>query len=119
MIQAQTAIAAAWTYQMDAGTQIPQLTGLAHILDVACSIQQGISTVMVKKLREMQIMMDGAVKDPNWSSTCDTIAIPINRTKFSSQVVSPDTRMIIGIGHDGRDNLMMSFLNKRDIYAIT
>ena len=119
MEQAQRAIAAAWTHQFDVGTQIPQLTGLAHILDVVCSIQQGNPKIMVDKLKDMQTMMDGALKDPTWSATEDIVAIPINRTRNSSQVVSPDTRMVIGIGEDGRDNLMMSFLSKKDAYSIT
>jgi hypothetical protein len=119
MEQAQRAIAAARTHQFDLAAQLPQLTGLAHILDVVCSIRQGIPKIMLEKLKDMQTMMDGAVKDPAWSSTNDTIAIPINETKTSSYVVSPDTRMIIGIGGDGRDNLMMSFLSKKDAYSIT
>jgi stage V sporulation protein SpoVS len=116
--QAQRALAAAWKYQLDSGAQIPQLTALAHILDVVCSIRQGNPTAMVNKLREMQMMMDGALKDPIWSSTDDTIAIPING-RNSSQVVSPDTRVIIGIGADGRDNLMMPFLSAKDAYSLT
>jgi hypothetical protein len=116
---AQRAIAAARTHQLDAAAQVPQLTGLAHILDVICAIRQGVPKIMVEKLKGMQKMMDGAVKDPAWSLTDDSIAIPINRTKNSSQVVSSDTRMIIGIGDDGRDNLMMSFLNKKDAFSIT
>ena len=116
--QAQRALAAAWKYQLDSGAQIPQLTGLAHILDVVCSIRQGNPTAMIAKLREMQTMMDGALKDPTWNGTDDEIAIPING-RNSSQVVSPDTRMIIGIGADGRDNLMMPFLSVNDAYSLT
>lgn len=115
--QAQRSLAAAWKYQLDAGAQIPQLTGLAHILDVVCSIRQGNPVAMLNKLKEMQVMMDSALQDPTWS-TDDTIALPINGRK-SSQVVSPDTRAIIGIGADGRDNLMMPFLSVKDAYSLT
>ena len=119
MEQAQRAIAAARTHQFDVAAQLPQLTGLAHILDVVCSIKQGNPTIMMDKLKNMQTMMDGAVKDPAWSSTNDAIAIPINPTKNnSSEVVSRDTRAIIGIGVDGRDTLMLSFLSKKDVFSI-
>jgi hypothetical protein len=118
MEQAQQAIAQVWTYQLDSGAQIPQLLGLAHILDVACSIQKGNPQEMIAKLNDMQKMMDRALKDENWSATSDIVAIPINRRQNSSQVVSPDTRMILGIGDDGRDNLMLSFLTQQDAYAI-
>jgi hypothetical protein len=75
--------------------------------------------VMINKLKLMQTMMDEALRDQTWSTTSDVIAIPINRTQNSSQVVSPDTRTILGIGDDGRDNLMLSFLNKKDAFSIT
>lgn len=119
MEHAQRAIAAVWAYQLDNSSKIPQLLGLAHILDVACSLKQGNPPVMINKLKLMQTMMDEALRDSTWSTTSDVIAIPINRTQNSSQVVSPDTRTILGIGDDGRDNLMLSFLNKKDAFSIT
>ncbi|KAG0648326.1 hypothetical protein D0Z07_5190 [Hyphodiscus hymeniophilus] len=117
--QAQRAIAAARTHQFEVDAQIPQLTGLTHILDVVCSIRQGSPKVMLDKIKEMQTTLDGSVKDSTWSSTDDVFAIPINRTKNNSAFVSPDTRMVLGIGADGRDNLMMSFLSKKDTFTIT
>lgn len=116
----QRAIAAAWKYQGDSKCRIPQLTGLTHILAVACSIRLGASQDMVEKLKAMQSMMDDALKNaPEWSTTDDAISVPIRRTPKSSHVVSQDTRMILGIGSDGGDNLMMCFLNKKDTYCVT
>lgn len=119
MENAQQAIAQVWTYQLDSDAKIPQLLGLAHMLDVACSMRQGNTQVITKKLNDLQAMMDSIIKDTTWSPTSDLIAIPISRRHNSSQVVSPDTRMVLGIGIDGRDNLMVSFLNKNDAFAIT
>jgi hypothetical protein len=119
MEHAQRAIAAVWAYQLDSTTNIPHLLGLAHITDVACSLRQGNPTVMINKLKLMQTMMDDALRDPTWSTTSNAIAVPINRARNSSQVVSPETRTILGIGNDGRDNLMLSFLNKKDAFSIT
>lgn len=115
----QTALATAWSFQMDESCRIPQLLGLTHILDVSCAIRKGNSQEMLIKLKDMQTMMDGALKDPTWSTSSDVIAIPINRTPKSSHTVSQDTRMILGIGNDGGDNLMMTFLSKKDAYSIT
>ena len=117
--QVQRAIAAARTHQLDVGKSIPQLNGLTHIIDVMCSIRQGNPHQMLNKLKEMQATMDQIINDPIWTYHSDVIAIPINRTPKSSQTVSHETRAVLGIGEDGRDNLMMSFLNKRDAYAIT
>lgn len=115
----QAALAAAWSFQMDVNCRIPQLVGLTHILDVSCAIRKGNSQEMLTKLKDMQVMMDEALKDPSWSTSSDVIAIPINRTPKSSHTVSQDTRMILGIGNDGGDNLMMTFLSKKDAYSIT
>lgn len=115
----QASIAAAWRYQTEASCNIPQLVGLTHILAVACSIRQGDSKIMVEALKKMQWMMDDALKHAEWSTNSDIISIPIKRTPKSSQIVSSDTRMVLGIGADGGDNLMMCFLNKKDAYSIT
>ncbi|KAH7393451.1 cohesin loading factor-domain-containing protein [Cadophora sp. MPI-SDFR-AT-0126] len=115
----QASIAAAWRYQTETSCNIPQLVGLTHILAVACSIREGNSKAMVADLKNMQLMMDAALKNPAWSTTSDVIVIPIKRTPKSSQIVSSDTRMVLGIGEDGGDNLMMCFLNKKDTYSIT
>ncbi|KAI9052303.1 hypothetical protein LZ554_003657 [Drepanopeziza brunnea f. sp. 'monogermtubi'] len=116
----QRAIAAAWKYQEEPRCKIPQLTGLTHILAVCCSIRQGVSQDMVEKLKAMQSMMDESLKTArDWSTIDDAISIPIRRTPKSSHVVSRDTRMVLGIGADGGDNLMMCFLNKKDTYCVT
>ncbi|CZS93681.1 related to CYC8-general repressor of transcription [Rhynchosporium agropyri] len=115
----QASIAAAWRYQTEPSCRIPQLVALTHILAVACSIRQGNSKAMVEDLKKMQMMMDDALKNGNWSTSSDTMSIPIQRTLKSSQIVSSDTRTVLGIGGDGGDNLMICFLNKKDTYAIT
>lgn len=117
--QAQTALAQAWSFQMDESCQILPLISLTHILDLACAIRKGNSQEMLMKLKNMQVMMDKALHDSEWTTSSDIIAIPINRTPKSSHAVSQDTRMILDVGPDGGDNLMMTFLNKRDAYSIT
>ncbi len=115
----QTAIAAARSHQTVPTCQIPQLIGLTHILDLVCAIRQGTHAVMVDKLKAVQVMMDESLKDPTWGVWDDVIAVPIVRSPKSSDVVSRDTRTILGIGNDGGDNLMLSFLCKKDAYSIT
>ncbi|RDL35012.1 Uncharacterized protein BP5553_06943 [Venustampulla echinocandica] len=115
----QRAIAAARAHQLNLGSSIPQLNGLTHIIDVMCSLREGKVTEMLTKLRDMQKVMDEFLNNDKWSASSDVMAIPINRTPKNSQTVSHETRAVLGIGEDGRDNLMMSFLNKRDAYGIT
>ncbi|KAN0102977.1 Cohesin loading factor [Hyaloscypha variabilis] len=114
----QTALAQARSYQHDESCKIPQLVALIHILDLSCAIMKGNSMEMLTKLKEMQMMMDKALQDSSWGTASDVLAIPINRTPKSSHTVSQDTRMILGIGNDGGDNLLMTFLSKKDAYSI-
>jgi len=120
MEAAQGAIAAAWSYQTERACQIPQLIALAHMIDVSCSIRQGYPNATMPKIKQLQKMMDLALKDDEaWGIMSDSIAIPMSRSAHSSQVVSSDTRSVLGIGRDGRDNLMLSFLSKRDAFSVT
>ncbi len=114
---AQRALAAAWAHQMDPDCKIPQLQALTHVIDVVCSIRQGNTALMKEKLKTMRNTFD-EVRD-TWNKTSDVIVIPIKRTAKSSHVVSWDTRMILGIGSHGGDDLMLSFLNGRDAVAIS
>lgn len=117
--QVQRQIAASQAYQADSSCAIPQLAVLTHIIDVASSIRQGNTKVMMSKLMDMQSVTDRALGDSAWGNSNDVIAVPIRRTSKSSSIISQDTRMILGIGDDGGDNLMMTFLNKKDACSIT
>lgn len=114
----QGALAKAWSNQFTVESKSPQLLGMAHILQVAVSIRKGSTAEMISKLGDMQKMMDSSLKDAAWGVHTDLITIPINRTPKSSHI-SQDTRMVLAIGDDGRDNLMVSFLSKKDAYTIT
>lgn len=117
--QVQRALASAWTYQLDADTEIPQLKCLAHILDLTCSFLQGSPAQTLNKLRQMQIFMDGTFQDPSWTMSNDTILIPINRLQGQAQLVSHDTSGVLGIDKYGHDVLKISFLTKEEAYGIT
>lgn len=112
----QTAIAAAYSYQLDASSRIPQLVGLTHLLDVACSIRQGNPTQMLTRLKALQDFIDAALEDPTWSRSSSVIAIPIGTANHRTS--SPDTRAVLGVGTDGQENLILSFLSKNDAYAV-
>jgi hypothetical protein len=117
--QVQRAIAAARTYQLDNGSSMPQLVGLTHILDVACSILAGNPNQMKNTCKAMQVVMDDLLNQSGWSTELDTLRIPIDSVPKVRNLISQDTRMVLGIREDGRDEMVMSFLNKRDAYSIT
>ena len=116
---AQNSIASAWSYQTETGNQIPQLLSLAHMIDISCSIRQGNPAVMLTKVNAVQKMMDAVrTDDDTWGVMIESVAIPINRTATSSHIVSPDTRDVLGIGRDGSDVLMLSFIGKKDAFSL-
>ncbi|TGO39569.1 hypothetical protein BHYA_0051g00100 [Botrytis hyacinthi] len=115
----QRAIAAARTYQLDNRSSIPQLIGLTHILDVICSILRGDPAQMLSTLRAMQMVMDDLLKNTAWSIENDTLTIPIDGVHKVKNLISQDTRNVLSTREDGRGQIVMSFLNKRDAYALT
>jgi hypothetical protein len=115
--QVQTALASAWSYQLDTKSQIPQLVILTHMLDVACSLLYGLPAQTELK----QKAMEDSFKSVDWSTSTDSsdiITIPINPEKGPAQLVSQDSRGILGTAEDGNDMLMISFLNNNDTFAL-
>jgi len=115
--QVQTALASAWSYQMDTGSQIPQLVILTHMLDVACSLLYGLPAQTEMK----QKAMEDSFKGFGWSTSTDSndiITIPINPEKGQAQLVSQDSCGILRPAEDGKDILTISFLNNNDTFAL-
>lgn len=112
--QIQRALAAAWTYQNTAENGIPQLNVLTHVLDLTCSLVYDLPPQTAQK----QKAMEETFKTANWSTSCDTISIPIQKTRAQGQIVSQDTRGLVGSMEDGRDVLIISLLNNNDTFAL-
>lgn len=112
-------MAAAWTHQFDNDAPT-ELRGLAHLLDVGCSLRRNNNDAkyMSNKVQAMQAMLDETIKKSTWNRNDDILAIPIpSSAKNPSDVVSTDTSAIIGVGEDGYDHLLLSFLSQRDVYV--
>lgn len=118
--QVQAAIGAARKYQLEDENVVPQLHGLIRILDVACSLRQCDNpTIITKKTISMQKYMDSVLQNNAWDLTDDFLEIPIIPAESNSYLASSDTRMILGLGVDGRaDSLKLTFLSKKDAYAL-
>lgn len=117
--QVQTALAAAWTYQLEADGRISQLLVLRHILDLTCSLLYGPPTQTELK----QKSLEDAFKSFAWSTSTGlsgSFALPINnaKAKGQAQLVNADTRKILDILDDGRAALVVSFLDNNDTFAM-
>jgi hypothetical protein len=87
------------------------------MVDVACSLLYGLPAQTEPK----QKAMEDAFKNSPWGSSTDpsdVISIPINTEKGQAQLVSQDSRRILGTTEDARDVLMVSFLNSNDTFAL-
>ncbi len=116
----QRALAGAWTYQSDPETEIPQFIALRHIVDVAASLVNTSPNQTLQKLKAMQVMMDDMYKDsPLWNQSTFSIPIPISRGEGRIQIASQDSRGVLGVNENGQDVLMISFLPKRDFFALS
>lgn len=113
----QTALANAWKYQFSVGN-IPQLVGLAQFIQIAHSIRRQIPDEMNRMLQELQSTMDATLAEDSWSLTNVSIALPISNHSSAPSIASKDTRAILGIGQDGNESLMLTFISAKDAYAI-
>jgi hypothetical protein len=57
-------------------------------------------------------------KSSVWSTSNDAITLPINKSPGQAQLVNQDTRGILETAEDGRDALVISFLNNNDACAL-
>jgi Cohesin loading factor len=112
--QIQRAFASARTYQLEPDARIPQLTALTHILDVTCSLLYDLPADTIQK----QVAMVKIFKSSAWSTSSDALALPIIKSPGQVQLVSRDTRGILEKAEDGRDALVISFLNNNDACAL-
>lgn len=118
--QIQRALAAANTYQLETQDKIPQLTALTHLLDVICSLLYSSAKQAGPKVKAMQVVMDDFFKDTAvWNQSTNSFAIPINRMKDDANISSLDSRAVLGIAKDGRDELLMTFLPKATTFALS
>ncbi|KHJ33930.1 putative cohesin loading factor [Erysiphe necator] len=114
----KSSMASVWSHQTDASCQITPLIVLAHILDLACSIREGDPQIMMNKLQAARSAMDASIRNKDWSSS-DIILIPIPSSINVSRVLSPGTGMVLSIGDDGADNLIMTLLDQKGAYCLS
>lgn len=114
----QRDIALAWSYQLDDHCQIPQLMGMTHILDVSCSLLKGVPDETVEKMKRMREKMDLLLDEHTWGGSNEQVAIPISGKQEHPKAVTPDTRAIIDVSEDGNEHLIISWFDRRSMYAI-
>jgi hypothetical protein len=104
-------------YQFDNQNKISPLLALRHILDVTCSLLYAAPTQTLPKLKAMQTMMDDVFKENDTWNT-PIFSIPINTAQGDTHIASRDTRGILGISKDGKDELIINFLDRVDTFLL-
>jgi hypothetical protein len=117
--QVQRALASAHMNQLDPECMIPPLQALRHILDVSSSMLLASPADSLAKLRVMQTYMDAVWKDNTaWPFNSNSVAVPICKSSRDSDISSEDTASVVGKAADGRDVLILSFLEKADVFIL-
>jgi hypothetical protein len=113
---AQTAMAAAWSNQLDEESSVPQLVVLSHILGIVTSLTKTTNDEVQRKLQALQMKMEQLRVDARWNLADDKIVLPINPTPQGN--VSRDTRAILDVDAQGRHLLNISWLTKAHTFSV-
>ncbi|KAF2432223.1 hypothetical protein EJ08DRAFT_695676 [Tothia fuscella] len=113
--QLQRAIASARTYQLDPSVEhMVQIWTLLDYIDVSCSLMQCLPDQSYTKNNAMQKMMDTVIESPLWNDD-GTICVSLNMQATS---LTESTNGIFRRSKDGKDSIVFSWLNKRDLYTL-
>lgn len=105
---AQRAIAAARSYQLEASTKhLGQIAALVDSIDIACSLQQGRPDI-----QKMMALQQKADQDPGPANGVFSVLI---EKSFGGQSLTQSTGGIFTKAEDGRDELVFSWLPKNDL----
>jgi Cohesin loading factor len=117
-MNAQQAIAQARSLQLqESADKVHQVWALLNCIDLACELLQYNAELAAQKLKILQAQMEDLVIDNKLWSDDGLIEVPLGPSSakkvsdFSSQIYEkkPDGKVVLGI----------SWLHKRDVYAMT
>lgn len=112
--QAQNAVAAARSHQLDPSVQdMPQIGSMVQMVDISCSLLEYDLNQSSQKLQIMQTLMDQRINDPRWRDD-GSFSIPLNCKPPPTQGDMGDILRV----EEGRLCLILSWLPQHDLYAL-
>jgi len=118
VVRVQTCIAQASKYQLDSSVQIPQLVILTRLLDLACSLLQKLPDLITAKLKALQECMDGFRGAAAWGGASSELLLPLRKHSTSSPTISSDTAVVVRVGDEELDYLVLKSFTKAEGLAL-
>lgn len=113
------ALATVNMYQLDPQCSIPPLQALGHILDTTAGLFYSSPDQIGHKLKAMQDMINTAFTETEaWNKFDDEMKLPLNRRQGDAHISSQDTSGILKLSPDGKDLLLITLLNKSDVFIL-
>ena len=113
--QAQRAIASARSLQLQTSKdELGHVVVLIDIIDLVCSVQQNFASQAVEKRIVLQATVDKENGEGEDAPSDFSVAIE----RSSGEKLTELTGGIFKKGKDGRDELVFTWLSKRDLYAL-
>jgi hypothetical protein len=114
--QVQRAIASARSYQLQPSVaDLVQVWTLLDFIDLSCSLLQSNPDEAARKNTTIQQLMDNLMESSSWSDD-GTFAIPL---ATQGSTMTETTNGIFQKAKDGRDCVVFTWLNKRDLYTLS
>jgi hypothetical protein len=113
------ALAAVNMYQLDPECAIPPLQAFGHIVDTTASLSHSSSDQTILKLKAMQDMINKAFTETEaWNRSEDEMKLALNKRRGDAHISSQDTSGVLKLSQDGKDMLLITLLNKSDVFIL-
>ncbi|KAJ9148325.1 Cohesin loading factor [Pleurostoma richardsiae] len=117
-MRVQECIARASKHQQDPSVHLPQIDVLAHLLDLACSLQEKNPTTIFEKIKTLQLKMDEALQDPKWEQNSKELLLPLQKQPNTTTSISQDTRSILMPAAGTHEHLVLSWMSKPQAFIL-
>jgi hypothetical protein len=96
---------------------IPQTIALAHILDLACSLEEGNVSQALPKVQALHELLDKEWQTEAKDESSHSFALPIRSS--SGQGKAENIPGIISTSSDGLECLEMDWISRKDVYILS
>ena len=115
--QAQRALVAARSLQLDTKARIPQIEIMTHFVDLSCSLFQDDLERTVAKMKSLQSTLDRLSNDPGWSQNGHFL-VAIGPQSAQVMQAAGSAQGIICVDKIAQLCLQVKWLPKDDVYTL-
>ena len=115
--QAQRALAAARSLQLDPRARIPQLEIMTHFVDLSCSLFQDDLDNTATKMRLLHATLDSLLDDTSWAESGNFL-VAIGKKTAQAMQSAGSAQGMIRADESGHLFLQLNWLPKDEIYTL-